>query len=131
MSTTGGLTLGVTGAGVLLADTTLTLSAGGVAVTAPEGKWTVTTTKTGAYNANLGELVRCDPTAGAFTVTLPTAVGATGRRVSIKIIAASVNAVTVGTTGGQTIDGAATDVLVSGARTFATFVSDGANWLVT
>lgn len=68
-----------------------------------------------------------DTTAGVLTMTLPTAVGNAGRVYSIKNIGTGVNQLTIATTGGQTIDGAA------GASTTtpqATLIlqSDGANW---
>lgn len=66
----------------------------------------------------------------AFTATLPTAVGQTGRARVIKNAntVASGNVITVATTGGQLIDGAATAVL--NPLQSITVVSDGANWWI-
>ncbi len=69
----------------------------------------------------------------AWTITLPTAVGQSGKSICILITDNNpANALTINTTSAQTIDGAA-----SGARKmytlkeFAQFTSDGANWVVT
>ena len=87
-------------------------------------------TKTAAYTLTaLDDIVLGNATTAAFTVTLPTAVGITGRQYVVKRINAGANSVTVGTTGGQTIDGAATKVL-NAQYLSARIVSDGANWLL-
>jgi hypothetical protein len=85
--------------------------------------------KTGAYTITLDdETITADATGGAFTVTLPTAVG--NRRVYvIKRINAGGNAVTVGTTSSQTIDGATTFAL-SAQWKYVTVQSDQANWII-
>ena len=67
-----------------------------------------------------------DCTSGTFTATLPTAVGVTGKEFMVKNSGAGT--ITVATTGGQTIDGAATTT--SGAGVSRTFVSTGANWIL-
>jgi hypothetical protein len=92
---------------------------------------TVAGVKTGAYNANISELVPCDPSGGAFTVTLPTAVGNAGKSVTIKNTTNSTNNINVGTTSSQTIDGVAAPIGYSGAKRAWTFTSDGSNWYVT
>lgn len=61
----------------------------------------------------------------ACTITLPTAVGITGRVLTVK--RTSTAAVTIATTSAQTIDGAATQVLVQ-QYTSVDMISDGANW---
>lgn len=80
-------------------------------------------TITGADSIILG-----DASGGAFTVTLPTAVGVTGVHYTIKKNDSSINAVTVDTTA-ETIDGAATYSLPSQWK-YVNVVSDGANWQV-
>jgi hypothetical protein len=86
--------------------------------------------KTAAYTLTATDsVVTGDATSAAFTVTLPTAVGITGRIYTVKKIDSSANAVTVGTTSGQTIDGAATYVL-STRWQFVAVVSNGANWII-
>lgn len=86
--------------------------------------------KIAAYTITAADsFVACDATAGAFTITLPTASGIAGREYTVKKTDASVNAVTVDANGAQTIDGALTYAL---AAQFATVVvvSDGSNWLI-
>jgi hypothetical protein len=91
---------------------------------------TAVANKTAAYTVTATDsVVTGDATSAAFTVTLPTAVGITGRHYTIKKIDSSANAVTVGTTSSQTIDGAATYAL-STRWQFVTVVSDGANWII-
>lgn len=63
----------------------------------------------------------------ACTVTLPTAVGVTGRVFSVK--RTSTAAVTIATTSSQTIDGAITQVLVQ-QYTSIDMISDGSNWSI-
>jgi hypothetical protein len=85
-------------------------------------------TKTAAYTVEEDDdLVLCNATGAAFTVTLPSAVSFEGRQFMVKKIDASANAVTVDGNGAETIDGAAT---LSLATQWAKvhLVSDGANW---
>jgi len=65
-------------------------------------------------------------TAGANTITLPTAVGITGYQFVIKNTANAT--VTLATTSSQTIDGAATQSLTQYQS--LTVVSNGANWII-
>lgn len=117
-----------TGLRVMLNGTTLTRGAAGLSVTAPDGVRTVTSIKTGNYVAVVGETVRFDPSGGTFNVTLPTAVGVAGRRVVTKNVTSDVTGITIDTTGGQTIDGAASTPSNT-AFDARTFESDGANWM--
>lgn len=72
----------------------------------------VTATKTTTYTVTTAdEVVPCDATSAAFTVTLPAISGITGYKVTIKKIDSSANAVTVDGNGSETIDGALTYVL--------------------
>jgi len=84
--------------------------------------------KVGAYNAVIDDLVRVDPSGGAFIVTLPTAAGLAMRAITVKEVAGSATAVTINTTGIETIDGAASDSIAA-AYGAATYVSDGTNWM--
>jgi len=85
---------------------------------------------TSAYSVGpKDDLILADATAGAITVTLETAVGADGRRHTVKKIDASGNAVTVACTGGQTIDGAATQATAVRWTVFRV-ISDGTNWML-
>lgn len=84
--------------------------------------------KSTAYTLTVSDsVVTGNASGGAFTLTLPTAVGVTGRQYTLKKVDSSANAVTVGTTSSQTIDGASTYSLAS-QYNYVTLVSDGANW---
>lgn len=109
--------------GIGTADPTSLLHVNGAIATA-------VATKTGAYTLTVSDsVILADASGGAFTVTLPTAVGITGRRYTIKRISSAANNVTVGTTSSQTIDGVTTKVL-STQYEKVTVVSDGANWMI-
>lgn len=73
--------------------------------------------------------ILADGTGAAFTETLPAAVSYPGRIFNIKKIDASANVITVGTTGGNTIDGAATKTLTTQWQSLMV-QSNGANWFV-
>lgn len=105
--------------------TGLVTLAGGVVTTSVVR---ATVTKTATYSVGaLDDLILCDTTAAPFTITIPTAVGATGRTITIKKIASSANALTVASAGGL-IDGAAT-ILPLLKESYA-LTSDGANWQI-
>jgi hypothetical protein len=90
------------------------------------------TVRTGNHAAQLNELVRCDPTAGGFTITLPAINASTGRpaQIVVKNVSNSPNVITIATSGGNTIDGQAT-ATISAARGALFLVSDGASdWMV-
>ena len=87
-------------------------------------------TKTSAYTIlTSDEIITADATSALFTITLPTAVGVTGQTYTIKRINSGSNAVTVGTTSSQTIDGITTYAL-SAQYKYVKVVSDGANWII-
>jgi hypothetical protein len=65
-------------------------------------------------------------TTGSFTVTLPTAVGIAGKIYIVKNSGAGT--MTVQGTGGETIDGLASQLV--GAGSALTVMSDGANWII-
>ena len=91
---------------------------------------TALATKTTAYSLTATDsVILADATGGAFTVTLPTAVGCQGRQYTVKRTNSGSNNVTVGATSSQTIDGAATKALGAQWSTIAV-VSDGANWQI-
>ena len=73
-------------------------------------------------------LALVDATAGAVTVTLPSAVTFVGRMFTVKKVDGSANVVTVGSV--ANIDGAATYPLAAQYDT-VTVCSDGATWWVT
>lgn len=68
-----------------------------------------------------------DCTSGTFTVTLPTAVGITGRIYTIKNSGTGV--ITIATTSSQTIDGTTTKTLPVQYNSL-TLVSNGSNWVI-
>lgn len=91
---------------------------------------TALATKTAAYTLTTTDsVILADATTAAFTCTLPTAVGITGRQYTIKRINAGANNVTVGTTSSQLIDGVSTFVLTTQYQSI-TVVSDNSNWLI-
>jgi hypothetical protein len=70
-------------------------------------------------------------TSAAITVTLPTAIGVSGRKYIIndKIGKAYTNNITITTTASQTINGA-TSIKLQNPYESVTMVSDGANWFI-
>jgi hypothetical protein len=84
-------------------------------------------TKTGAYTVITSDgVILGDTTSAGFTITLPTAVGATKQYTIKKIVAA--NTLTIASTSG-TIDGSAS-LAITAQYTALTFVSDGTNWFI-
>jgi hypothetical protein len=88
----------------------------------------ITSTKTAAYSATIGELVLCNPTGGGFTVTLPTAEDRPGRYIAIKNASGSTNTITVDGADSETIDGAANKTITTAYGSML-LISDGENWL--
>ena len=87
-------------------------------------------TKTSAYTlTSTDSTILSDATSAGFTLTLPTAVGTIGKTYIIKKTDSSTNAVTIGTTSSQTIDGNTTYAL-SNQWGGVTLQSDGSNWLI-
>lgn len=83
------------------------------------------TAKTGNYTLTASDtVVTCN---GTLTITLPTAVGLTGKQFIIRNIAT--NTVTIARTSSQTVDGCSGTITLAGKGSLAV-VSDGANWLV-
>lgn len=119
-----------------------TLSCSTTGITFPDAT-VQTTASIGSYSASVQSisanttvaasqnalLVACNALSAAFTVTLPTAVGVTGKTFHIKKTDTSAFAVTIATTSSQTIDGVAT-VAVYSQYDSITVYSDGANWMI-
>ena len=85
-------------------------------------------TKTVSYVATVTDgTILCDATAGAVTITIPTAVGNTGLALNIKKIDSSANAVILSSA--ELIDGSATKTTVVQYVNIA-IQSDGANWYI-
>ena len=63
------------------------------------------------------------------TITLPTAVGITGRVYTVKKVDSGAGTATLDANGTETIDGSLTYVLVNQYQ-YVVVVSDGANWVI-
>lgn len=103
----------------------------GIALTTPTSTLTVNgsfgvayTAQTTTYTATATDHT-IDCTTGTFTVTLPTAVGITGRVYVIKNSGAGT--ITMAGTSAQTFDGATSPTIAAGA--VAQYQSNGANWI--
>lgn len=81
------------------------------------------------YTTRIGQTVNFNATAGSSVVNLPTAVGLTGQKITVRKSDSSFNSVTVTPFGAQTIDGAVSFVLWT-EKESVTVESDGANWVV-
>lgn len=79
--------------------------------------------------SDLGKTVNGNATGGAFTITLPTAVGNTGFMVTLRKSDSSSNAVTIDGDGAETIDGATTLALTAQYDVVG-LISDGTAWRV-
>ena len=90
-----------------------------------------TATKTANQNAQYGQLVVIDATAGALTVTAPDPTVEAGGRWGIKLLhTASGHTATAVAHGAETFDGGAAPN-TSTAGGLLIFTSDGTNWIVT
>lgn len=89
---------------------------------------TRTVTASGAVASN-DSLILANATAGAITMSLPAAAGATGQIVNIKKTDASANAVTIDPDGAETIDGAATLSFSTQYQSY-TVQCDGSQWWI-
>ncbi|HKX23646.1 MAG TPA: hypothetical protein VJM46_00255, partial [Candidatus Saccharimonadales bacterium] len=87
-------------------------------------------TKNANYSLTLlDHTVLANASGGSLTLTLPTAGALTGKSYTLKKIDASANAVTIATSGSQTIDGNPDFVLPAQWR-YITVQSDGVNWFI-
>ena len=86
--------------------------------------------KTTTYTATVDDqVILCDATSGAFTVTLPAVSAIGGVQFWIKKVDVSGNAITIDGNGAETIDNVATKTL-SGAADTLHIVTNGTAWLV-
>jgi len=90
---------------------------------------TVTSTSSDLPLTSAHEYVRATAGAGGVSITLPTAVGITGRLYHIKRVDAGAGNVTIATTSGQTIDGASSKTLTKQWQ-WVSPISDGSNWQI-
>ncbi len=92
---------------------------------------TASTDKTAAYTLVQADyMVTGNTTSGAFTFTLPTAVGRTGQEFIIMKVDASANVLTVGTTSSQTINGSTTYTGLTGQWKYVHVKSTGTGYYV-
>ena len=130
ITTTGAWVLGTGTSNYGTSGQVLTSSGNGVPTWSTISGTTNVTNKTANYTLTTTDgSVFCNATGGAFTITLPTAVSAGGKIYSIKKTDSSTNAVVVGTTSSQTIDGNLTQSLAI-QNAWITVQSDGANWQI-
>jgi hypothetical protein len=87
------------------------------------------TTKTTSYTATANDYTIVCNNAGAITITLPAASGATGRVYVIKKISAALNNVTIDPNASETIDGGATRVLTVQYESVM-IQCDGTSWYI-
>lgn len=95
----------------------------------PQAGFTIREVSEAVTIAILDQVVLCDPSGGAFTVTLPSAGDDSGRAIQIKHNADTANRITVDPDGAETIDGEATVFLIS--FEMLEIVSDGTNWVIS
>ena len=96
----------------------------------PGGTKGATVTVTVAYTAlTTDDLILCNATSGAFSVTLPPVAGALGVILDIKKIDSSANAVTVDGASSETIDDATTAVITVQYED-VTVHCDGTEWWI-
>ncbi len=94
---------------------------------------TVSATKTGTYSVlTTDSVILYDFSGGAFTTTLPTAVGVAGKTYRlINIGALSANQLTIATTSSQTVGPyASTNIHLGTPNESWEIISDGANWQI-
>ena len=100
-----------------------------IAITATSLNASITSISTNTTISNDVTLV--DTTSTTITVTLPTAVGISGKQYTIKdkVGNAGIRNITVATTSSQTIDGSTTQRINTGYESL-TVISDGSNWYI-
>lgn len=96
----------------------------------PAPRFNITTTKTANFTAAAFDLVQCDPSGGAFTVTLPEAASVLpGTPIAVKNVTTSTTAITIENSASDTIDGSASATM-STSKAITHWISDGvSNWI--
>ncbi len=77
----------------------------------------------------LDDLILCNASSRNITVTLPTAVGRSGKRYYIKKIDTSTHTVTIDPNGNETMD-SFSECIITSFNTCLTPASDGSNWFI-
>jgi hypothetical protein len=100
-------------------------------VNAPiRGSVTVNSTSiTSTTTLSYWQTARCNPTAGGFTIDLPTAAGRAGVDITVKNVSTSTNPIVVDGNASETIDGTLTFAMGT-SRQSITVRSDGSNWMI-
>ena len=88
-----------------------------------------TAAKTTTYTGADEDVILCDASGGAFSVTLPAVASSAGQVYTIKKTDSGGNAVTIDGNASETIDGATTKALASQYK-YATVACDGAVWWI-
>jgi hypothetical protein len=111
---------------VLTADSAVGVGMKWAAAAGGGGGWapTVTASKTGAYTAADDDVVLCDTSGGAFTVTLPASVA--NLRIVVKLVTAGSD-LTIDGDGAELIDGTS-DITLDTAGQARTLIGDGTGW---
>jgi hypothetical protein len=126
---------GILTAGTTATGATQTLAAGtagqylisGGSAAVPTWTWGVLQSKSSAYTALMTDDVIL--VSGVTTITLPTAVGCSGKTFAIKNINTTTSTVTVDTNASETIDGALTWTSQMPNESI-TIISNGSNWRI-
>jgi hypothetical protein len=85
-------------------------------------------TITSNYTATANDfLIRCDTSAGGFTVTLPPAAGVAGQVLNIKKVSADANTLTIDAYGAEMIDGTSSTTTMEPMTNYQ-LMSDGTGW---
>lgn len=90
-----------------------------------------TVSKTANYTAvETDDIILCNSSGGAFTVTLPAAATYNGKILTIKKTNSQLTAVTVDGNASETIDGQTT-IKLTGQYDYICIISDGSNWHIS
>jgi hypothetical protein len=91
----------------------------------------ITAVKTANYSAVLGDFVRCDPSGGVFTVTLPAlATASIGKVINVKNTTSSATQITINPTGADTIDTAASTSIAAGFASLSFIATTASTWAI-
>ena len=124
------LATGIHGAGASTVATAANIATHAALMLNPAVHPTPVATKTTTYTASSTDsLILADATSAAFVITLPTAVGITGKVYDIQKIDSSVNTVTIDGNGTETINGDLTQTM-SYQYDSITIISDNTNWRI-
>jgi hypothetical protein len=102
---------------------------GGVSVNIQDSVQFISTTQAVGFLSAINTLILATAGGAGITLTLPSAVGVSGQTFRIKMIDTGAGGVTINTTGGQTIDGALTNVLTN-RNQIVQLESDNTNWRI-